>query len=159
MVRQHHQRNLRLTAAGAGLALTALAAGGAALVPFSVGESGIEAPLIDTPGDVRRGMAVAVNSDEGNCIICHAMPIPGVPEGAFGDLGPPLAGVGDRLTEAQLRLRIVDPKIENPDTMMPAYYRVDGLRQVDKAHAGKPILTAQQVEDVVAFLKTLKEGQ
>ena len=91
----------------------------------------------------------------GNCLLCHAMPFPA--ERFQGDLGPPLAGVGARLAEGQLRLRMVDSTRLNPDTIMPAYHRVDGLARVAAAFRGKPVLTAQQVEDVVAYLLTLRE--
>ncbi len=74
----------------------------------------------------------------------------------MGDIAPPLAGVGERLTPAQLRLRVVDSSRVNPATPMPAYYRTQGLAQVARAYRDKPILSAQQVEDVVAWLATLK---
>lgn len=147
MVRHHHLRNVWLTAAVA-LAI----AGGTALSA----ERAIEQPLTDQPGDVQRGKAVAVNSDLGNCLICHAIPIPEVPEGASGDIGPSLAGVGTRMTAGELRQRIVDPKAIDPQTVMPAYFVSDGLVRVQSQYAGKTILTAQQIEDLVAFLLTLK---
>lgn len=74
----------------------------------------------------------------------------------MGDLAPELSGVGARLSAAQIRLRIVDPGKLNPDTIMPAYYKTEGLQRVAPAFRGKTILTAQQIEDVVAFLVTLK---
>ena len=74
----------------------------------------------------------------------------------MGDIAPPLSGVGARLSEGQLRLRIVDSSRLNPETVMPSYYKVDGLVRVASAWRGKPVLTAQQIEDVVAYLKTLK---
>jgi sulfur-oxidizing protein SoxX len=74
----------------------------------------------------------------------------------MGNLASPLAGVGTRLSEGQLRLRIVDSARLNRDTIMPSYYRVDGLNQVAAAWRGKPILTAQQIEDAVAYLRTLR---
>jgi sulfur-oxidizing protein SoxX len=74
----------------------------------------------------------------------------------MGNIGPPLAGVGARLSEGQLRLRIVDSMRLNRDTIMPSYYRVDGLNLVAEAWRGKPVLTAQQVEDTVAYLLTLR---
>jgi sulfur-oxidizing protein SoxX len=98
-----------------------------------------------------------VNSSQGNCIICHHVPISELPAGAFGDLGPSLSGVGGRLSEGELRLRVVDSKVINPDTIMPAYHRVTGLKQVHPTYQGKPILSAREVEDLVAFLVTLKE--
>lgn len=113
-------------------------------------------PLAASPGDARRGKAVAVNSDLGNCVICHAIPIPELPAGATGDLGPPLAGVASRLTAADLRQRIVDPRKISPGTIMPAYFTTEGLYRVQKRYAGKTILTGQQIEDLIAFLETLK---
>ena len=91
---------------------------------------------------------------ESNCLLCHTVPDPG--GRAMGDIGPPLAGVGGRLSAGQLRLRIVDSTRINPQTPMPAYYRVDGLNGVAAAFRGKPILSAQEVEDVVAYLVTLR---
>lgn len=74
----------------------------------------------------------------------------------MGNLAQPLSGVGARLGAGQLRLRIVDASLLNRDTIMPAYYRVSGLNQVAAAYRGRPILSAQQVEDVVAYLLTLR---
>ena len=116
----------------------------------------ITEPSTSVPGDAARGKAVAVNSDMGNCLICHHMPIAEVPEGAAGDIGPDLAGVGARLSAAELRQRIVDPKAINPETVMPAYHVAGGLYRVQKKYEGASILTAQQVEDLVAYLETLK---
>jgi len=113
-------------------------------------------PLTREAGDPARGKAVAVNSDMGNCVICHPMPVAELPEGAAGDIGPDLAGVGSRLAAAELRQRIVDPKLIDPDTVMPAYFATHGLYRVQDKYAGKTILSAQQVEDLVAYLLTLK---
>ena len=113
-------------------------------------------PLTAEPGNPARGKAVAVNSDMGNCVICHHMPVPELPEGAAGDIGPDLAGVGSRLTAAELRQRVVNPKAIDPDTVMPAYYVATGLTRVEAEYEGEPILTAQQVEDLIAYLQTLK---
>ena len=132
--------------------LAALSAAGAAQAETPT----LPQPLTDQPGDATRGKAVAVNSDMGNCIICHHMPVAEVPEGAFGDIGPDLAGVGSRLTVPELRQRVVDAKQIDPDTVMPAYFVKDGLTRVEAQYAGKTILTAQQVEDLVAYLATLK---
>jgi L-cysteine S-thiosulfotransferase len=103
-------------------------------------------------GDTARGRAVVAARDS-NCLLCHTVPDAAVR--FMGNVGPPLAGVGGRLTEGQLRLRIVDSMELNRDTIMPSYYRVNGLNQVAEAWRGKPVLTAQQVEDVVAYLLTL----
>lgn len=120
-----------------------------------VDDSMIEGSLTGKSGDPKQGRKVAIDRKLGNCLACHRMP---VPEQQFhGETGPDLAGVGSRLTPGELRLRVVNPKVVNPETMMPAFYRVKGLNRVMKDFAGKPILTAEQVEDVVAYLMTLKE--
>ena len=147
MVPEHHHRNVRLAVA----VLLAFGAGGAlAQAPI------MPEPLTAEPGNPARGKAVAVNSDMGNCVICHHLPVPELPEGAAGDIGPDLAGVGSRLTVAELRQRVVNAKAIDPDTVMPAYHVTQGLTRVQHEYAGKPILTAQQVEDLVAYLETLK---
>jgi sulfur-oxidizing protein SoxX len=110
-------------------------------------------PLTDVPGDPGRGRAVVLDRDRGHCLLCHR--IDQVDESFQGTIGPSLSKVGERLDEDTLRARLVDPTRLNPDTVMPAYYRVEGLRQVANAWRGRPILTAQEVEDVVAFLRTL----
>jgi L-cysteine S-thiosulfotransferase len=112
---------------------------------------GVPTLLTDLPGDPRRGKAVAVNSDRGNCIICHKMPIPDIPPEAFGDLGPRLDGVGDRLSVPELRQSIIDARQINPDTIMPPFYSVEGLHRVRRRDVGRPILSAQDVEDLVAL--------
>ena len=94
-----------------------------------------------------------VNRELGACTLCHAVP----GEGLSGNIAPTLAGVGARLTQAQLRLRVADSTRVNPSTPMPAYYRTEGLTLVATAYRGKTILSAQQVEDVVAYLASLKE--
>ena len=141
---------------GAAWLLPALLAGPAAaqVAPFAVTGDAIEAPLESRAGDAARGAAVVRNRETANCLICHAIP---APEPFMGEVGPPLAGVGSRLTPGQLRLRLVDPTRLNPDAVMPAYHRVEGLLRVDPRHAGQPVLTAQAIEDVVAYLATLKE--
>jgi sulfur-oxidizing protein SoxX len=112
------------------------------------------APLTDAPGNPARGRAIVADRQAGMCLLCHRAP---VPEERFqGTIGPDLAGVGARLSAAQLRLRIVDMQRLHPQTVMPAYHRVEGLARVAPAYDGKPILDAQQVEDVVAFLATLR---
>ncbi|NKC11635.1 MAG: sulfur oxidation c-type cytochrome SoxX [Gammaproteobacteria bacterium] len=114
----------------------------------------IDSALTDTPGDAKKGKAVAINRKKGNCLACHTMPIPEQP--FHGALAPPLAGIGARYSAGQIRLRVVDPRQVNPVTLMPAFYKTAGLHRVAKKFQGKPILTAQEVEDVVAYLVTLK---
>ena len=99
-----------------------------------------------------RGREVFTSRDGGHCVICHS--VPGVE--AAGDFGPSLAGVGARMNTAQLRLRVADITRVKPEAMMPSFHRVEGLTRVSSQYAGKPALSAQQVEDVVAFLGSLK---
>jgi L-cysteine S-thiosulfotransferase len=120
---------------------------------LEVAGDAITRPLAPEPGDAARGRSIAVNRDQGGCTLCHAVP----GEKSYGDIAPTLAGVGAKLSVGQLRLRVADSTRVNPDTPMPAYYRTEGLTQVAKAYRGKTILSAQQVEDVVAWLATLKE--
>ena len=124
-------------------------------VSFSISGDGIPASLTGAPGDRARGRAIVSNRQVGLCLLCHSGPFS--EERLQGNLAPDLNGVGARWSEAQLRLRIVDAAAINPDTIMPPYYRVEGLQRVAPAFRGKPILTAEQIEDVVAFLMTLKE--
>lgn len=124
-----------------------------AVLPYRVDAGAIRERLVPQPGDAARGKAVVVGRDS-NCLLCHVVPDAGVR--SMGNLGPALGDVGGRLSEGQLRLRIVDSMRLNRDTMMPSYYRVDGLNEVGVAWRGKPVLTAQQVEDTVAYLLTLR---
>ena len=133
----------------------AAAAQAAALVPFTVVGDAIPASLTGMPGDAERGRAIVVNRQVGLCLLCHTGPFP--EERFQGTLAPDLSGAGTRATEGQLRLRIVDASRIKPDTIMPPYYRIDGLTRVAPAFRDKPILTAEQVEDVVAFLMTLRQ--
>jgi sulfur-oxidizing protein SoxX len=106
-------------------------------------------------GDPARGRAIVMNRQVGLCLLCHSGPFP--EERFQGDLAPDLKGVGDRLSAGQLRLRIVDSGRVNAATTMPAYYRIEGLTRVASAYQGKPVLSAEQIEDVVAFLTTLRD--
>ncbi len=140
---------MRLLFAAALLALPL--AGGAVTV---VGD-GIPAALEGALGDATRGRAIVASRQTGLCLLCHGGPIP--EERFQGNLAPDLAGAGQRWTPAQLRLRLVDPRRLNPDSIMPAYYRSAGLTRVGRAWEGKALLSAQQLEDVVAYLSTLKD--
>ena len=122
---------------------------------FTVVGDAIPQPLADKPGDAARGRAIVANRSVGLCLLCHSGPL--AEERFQGNLAPSLAGAGGRWSVAQLRLRIVDGARLNPDTIMPPYYRVDGLTRVAKNFQGKTILTADQIEDVVAYLASLKE--
>ncbi len=141
-----------------GLAAALLAlpcpAGAQALRSYAIVGDAIPESLTTTRGDVARGHALVIDRTS-TCILCHNGPFP---ELKFqGDLAPSLAGSGSRWTEGQLRLRLVDASRLNAATIMPSYYRVDGLNRVGPAWRGKPILSAEQIEDIVAYLATLRE--
>lgn len=125
----------------------------AALPAFDVVGDAIPEPLAQMSGDAARGRTVMAGRDA-NCLLCHAVPESG--ERFMGNVAPPLSGIGSRLSAAQLRLRVVDQSRLNRDTVMPSYYRVAGFSNVAEAYRGKPILTAQQIEDIVAYLQTLR---
>nr|WP_245440494.1 sulfur oxidation c-type cytochrome SoxX [Neorhizobium sp. T25_13] len=122
---------------------------------FTVVGDAIPQSLTGKAGDAARGRAVVTDRQKGLCLLCHTGPFP---EQRFqGNLAPDLRGAGSRWDEGQLRLRLVDSSKVNPSTIMPAYYRLDGLTRVGGAWQGKPVLSAEEVEDVVAFLLTLKD--
>jgi len=142
------------------LTLAVLAGPGAAqadtgVVAYEVVGDAIPKALTDTAGDAARGRAVVASRQTGLCLLCHAGPIP--EERFQGNLAPDLAGAGSRATPGQLRLRLVDPRRLNPDSIMPAYHRTEGLQRPGSAWQGRPMLSAQQIEDVVAWLGTLRE--
>jgi sulfur-oxidizing protein SoxX len=121
---------------------------------YAVVGDAIPVSLTGLPGDASRGRALVLERSS-TCILCHSGPFP---EQKFqGDLAPDLRGAGSRWSEGQLRLRLVDASRLNPATIMPSYYRADGLNRVGPAWRGKPILSAGQVEDMVAYLATLRE--
>ena len=110
--------------------------------------------LTGTAGDATRGRTLVIERSS-TCILCHSGPFP---EQKFqGDLAPSLAGSGSRWSEGQLRLRLVDPSRLNAATIMPSYYRADGLSRVGTPWRGKPILSSEQIEDIVAYLASLRE--
>jgi sulfur-oxidizing protein SoxX len=125
------------------------------LRPYRIAGDTIQASLTGQMGDPARGRAILTNRQLGLCLLCHSGPFP--EEKLQGTLAPDLKGAGLRSTEGQLRLRIVDASRLNPSTIMPPYYRIDGLARTAPLFRGKPILTAEEIEDVVAFLKTLRE--
>ena len=138
------------------IALAGLLACGAGetLVPYRTLGDGIPAPLTGQPGDPARGRALVLDLHASTCLLCHRGPFP---EQRFqGTIGPSLDGVGSRLTEAQLRLRLVNAAAANPYTVMPGFYTTSGLTRVGRAYEGRPVLEAAQIEDVVAFLTTLR---
>jgi L-cysteine S-thiosulfotransferase len=129
-------------------------AGAQVLRPYAIVGDAIPESLTTTRGDVARGRALVIDRSN-TCILCHNGPFPEVK--FQGDLAPSLAGSGSRWTEGQLRLRLVDASRLNAATIMPSYYRVDGLNRVGTAWRDKPILSAEQIEDIVAYLATLRE--
>jgi sulfur-oxidizing protein SoxX len=127
----------------------------ASLPPYQIVGDAIPASLTGSPGDAARGRAIMLDRRLGACLLCHSGPFP--EEKFQGTLAPDLSGTGSRWSTGQLRLRLVDATRLNPDTIMPSYYRVDGLTRVGDAWRGKPILSAQQIEDVVAFFSTSRD--
>jgi L-cysteine S-thiosulfotransferase len=122
---------------------------------WKVEDYGIRQPLCGLTGDSVRGKAIVSDSQLGNCLACHQLPIEGIE--AYGTLAPPLVGIGARLNAAQIRLRVVDSRNVNPQSIMPGFYRDPRLINRPAArYRGKTFLSAQQVEDVIAYLVTLR---
>jgi len=142
-----------LTVAGALLALSGIAAA-QGLRDYAVVGDAVPQSLTNARGDAARGRALVLDRSS-TCLLCHSGPFP---EQKFqGDLAPDLSGSGKRWSEGQLRLRLVDAARLNAATIMPSYYRIDGLSRVGAAWRGKPILSAEQIEDILAYLVTLRE--
>ena len=139
--------------AGALLALPGFAAA-EALRNYAVIGDAIPVSLTGAPGDPARGRSLVLNRTS-TCILCHGGPFP--EERFQGDLAPNLTGSGNRWSEGQLRLRLVDASSLNPATIMPSYYRIEGLTRVGSAWRDKPILSAEQIEDMVAYLVSLRD--
>ncbi|WP_248306671.1 sulfur oxidation c-type cytochrome SoxX [Bosea sp. AAP35] len=143
----------RLALAGA-----VLASGGAstasALETYAIVGDAIPAPLGRLVGNAARGEVLVKDRERGNCLICHQGADPSEP--FQGNIGPPLTGVGARLDAGQIRLRLVDASLVNPQTVMPPYFRTENLHDVALPYRGKPALSAQEIEDVVSYLATLK---
>ena len=151
------RRRCSREAASFAACVLALGVGSAAaqdLRPYTIVGDSIPAPLVEGQPDPARGRAIVGNRQRGLCLLCHTGPFP--EERFQGTLAPDLAGAGERWSEGQLRLRLVDGRRINPDTIMPSYYRIDGLARVGPAWRDKPILSAEEIEDVVAFLMTLR---
>jgi len=122
---------------------------------YTVVGDGIPKPLTSDPPNVENGRRIVTERQTGLCVLCHSGPFP---EARFqGDIAVNLAGTGARWSSAQLRLRLVDASRINPQTIMPSYYRTHGLQRVGWQWRGQPVLNAQQIEDVVAFLRTLRD--
>jgi L-cysteine S-thiosulfotransferase len=142
------------------LAAVCCTLGGAAaraeeLAPYKIVGDAIPASLTGVKGDPGRGRAIVLNRQVGLCLLCHSGPFP--EERFQGNMAPDLKRAGARWSEGELRLRLVDARRLNPQTIMPPYYVVDGMNRVAPAFRGKPVLTAAQIEDVVAFLATLRD--
>jgi sulfur-oxidizing protein SoxX len=146
---------LRAVAVAAIAGIAAAASGQEPLRPYKIVGDSIAEPLTGAKGDAERGREIVVNRQVGLCLLCHSGPYPD--ERFQGTLAPDLKGTGSRWSEGQLRLRIVDASRLNADTIMPPYYRVEGLVHVAPALQGKPLLTAEQIEDVIAHLVTLRD--
>ena len=116
---------------------------------------GLAEPLTAMEGDAGRGRAIIADRSRGLCLLCHSGPFP--EERFQGNLAPSLAGVGARMRASELRLRLVDSRRVNPESIMPAYHRAEGLHRVAPALRGRMLLQAQEIEDVLAFLLTLRE--
>jgi sulfur-oxidizing protein SoxX len=144
-----------LAGAAMAIGISAAETGPGSLAKFRVVADGIPEPIGGIAGDAKRGRTLILGRESANCVLCHALPEPGVR--FSGDLGPPLGGVARTFSVAQLRLRVVDSMRVNPTTIMPSYYRIEGLDRVAGAYRDKPILAAEQVEDIVAYLATLKK--
>lgn len=122
---------------------------------WTVSNYEISEPLCGLSGDVQRGRGIVSDSSRGNCIACHVLPLEHI--SVYGTIGPALTGIGGRYTESQLRLRVTDMRQINPMSIMPGFYRDPSLiNRPDKRYIGRTFLTAQQVEDVVAYLATLQ---
>ncbi len=120
-----------------------------------VGGVSVPKPLTDKPGDPANGRKVVANRKKGNCLACHK--IKQMQDFLFhGEIGPELSDIAANMPADEMRLRLANPKVVNPDTIMPAFYKSKGLFRVKKKFRGKSILTAQEIEDVIAFLRTLK---
>ena len=129
----------------------------AALAASARGDA-LEAPLValdDVVLSAATGARVFVDRDQGHCVLCHRVASLDAP--FQGDVGPALDGIGSRLTPAEIRYRIVDVSRLNPDTVMPPYYRTEGLTQVAAAYRGRPALSAEQIEQLVHYLAGLRE--
>jgi len=110
----------------------------------------ISKPLAGLVGDAKRGRNVFVERTKGHCVACHA--VNDLDIEFQGNVGPNLTNVGLRLDPSQLRLRIVDASVLNDSTLMPPYFRTERLNQVLKEHERETALSAQDIEDVIAYL-------
>ncbi|WP_422368556.1 sulfur oxidation c-type cytochrome SoxX [Pelagibius sp.] len=141
------------------LGVAAAAANAAAIKPQDVviRDAEVASSLTGSPGNPVEGSKWFKSRKLGNCLACHGNRDQ-IGEPFHGDIGPPLDGVADRYSEAELRAILVNAKsVFGPETIMPGFYRILEGQRVREEFQGKPVLTAVQVEDVIAYLKTLKE--
>jgi L-cysteine S-thiosulfotransferase len=153
--RKSSGERLARTALAGATTLAVMTGGGATPLSYTIVGDAIPAALGENAGDPVRGRAIVVDRQVGLCLLCHSGPFP--EQKLQGTLAPNLAGAGSRWTAGQLRLRIVDSSRLDPQTIMPSYYRTEELTRVAPGFAGKPVLSAEQIEDVVAFLTTLRD--
>ena len=149
----------------AAVAISAAAPASGETMPTEVvyHEGAVEASLTGAPGDAEAGVKVMTTRSQGNCVACHQVgKLSNVP--FQGDIAPSLDGVADRYSEAQLRGILANAKMTFEGSFMPAFYKTKGYIRPGDAYTGKaateplpPILDAQQIEDVLAFLMTLKD--
>lgn len=123
--------------------------------PWKMKNYAINKPFGDYKGNAERGRKIVINRNKGNCLACHVLPIK--EEKFHGTIGPALTGIASRLKESEIRLRLADEQKINPITIMPGFYKnPKENNRVDDDYWGKPVLTAQETEDVIAYLMTLK---
>lgn len=137
------------------LASAGAAQAGEPLAAYVVQGDAVPAPLTSVAGDAARGRVLMGDRHRSLCVLCHTGPFDN--PHLQGDLGPSLSGVGSRLTEGQIRLRVIDMKALNPDSIMPSYHRSPDAERVAANWRGKPVLEAQEIEDLVAYLASLKD--
>lgn len=157
---QHRDMGYLAIALAIGIASTtihsAVPASAAEMISYDIVDEGVPKAFSTEAGNADRGKKIYANRKKGNCLACHVtadlkdMPF-------HGEIGPPMDGVASRYSAAQIRLRIANPKVLNDDTIMPAFYRNDGFTRVLKKFKGKTVLSAQEVEDVIAYLMTMKD--
>ncbi len=154
-------RLVRVSACSRILLLAVAIFGLSAVVPtaepieYDIIDFAIPNSLTGAVGNPEKGERIVRDADNATCLICHAVPIEGEPDP--GNIGPPLDGVGGRYTAGELRLRLVEPQYLNPETVMPSYYRSDGLHRVASEYEGRTVYDAGEIEDVIAYLMTLVE--
>ncbi|MHA1546132.1 MAG: sulfur oxidation c-type cytochrome SoxX [Alphaproteobacteria bacterium] len=143
------------------LALAAILAGTAGVAAadqhpkLKIVDDGVPVSLTGQAGDAASGMKIMINRKQGNCLACHV--ISKMSNQPFhGEIGPSLDGVAGRYNEAQFRLILANSKKVFDGTIMPAFYRDEGFSRTAKKFKGKTILSAKQIEDVIAFLLTMK---